>query len=121
MSVLVVGISHKTAPVSVLERVALDAEGAMKLVRDVSDIEHVTEAAAELGVSQPALSRALARFEAHRSEGHHHHMVCDACGVVIPFEDAELEKSIQRLARKVTFTVAEHDVVLHGSCAECSA
>ena len=28
MSVLVVGISHKTAPVSVLERVALDAEGA---------------------------------------------------------------------------------------------
>ena len=48
-------------------------------------------------------------------------MVCDACGAVIPFEDPELEKSIQRLARKVTFTVAEHDVVLHGSCAECSA
>ncbi len=44
MSVLVVGISHKTAPVSVLERVALDSDGAMKLVRHVSDIEHVTEA-----------------------------------------------------------------------------
>ncbi len=44
MSVLVVGISHKTAPVSVLERVALDGEGAAKLLRDVSDLEHVTEA-----------------------------------------------------------------------------
>ncbi len=44
MSVLVVGISHKTAPVSVLEYVALDAEGASKLLREVSDLEHVTEA-----------------------------------------------------------------------------
>jgi Fur family ferric uptake transcriptional regulator len=72
-------------------------------------------------VTRVEVGQGLARFEAHRSEGHHHHMVCDACGVVIPFEDDELERSIQRLAKKVTFTVAEHDVVLHGSCAECSA
>jgi Fur family ferric uptake transcriptional regulator len=72
-------------------------------------------------VTRVEVGQGLARFEAHRSEGHHHHMVCDACGVVIPFEDEELERSIQRLASKVTFTVAEHDVVLHGSCAECSA
>ena len=44
MSVLVVGISHKTAPLSVLERVALDAEGVHKLIREVTDSEHVTEA-----------------------------------------------------------------------------
>ncbi len=44
MSVLVVGVSHKTAPVSVLERVALDGDRAAKLLREVSDLEHVTEA-----------------------------------------------------------------------------
>ena len=44
VSVLVVGISHKTAPVSVLERVALDGERATKLLREVADLEHVTEA-----------------------------------------------------------------------------
>ncbi|WP_027862939.1 glutamyl-tRNA reductase [Marmoricola sp. URHB0036] len=44
MSVLVVGISHKTAPVSVLERVALDGDHATKLLREVADLEHVTEA-----------------------------------------------------------------------------
>ena len=44
MSVLVVGISHKTAPVSVLERVSLDAEATQKMVREVSELEHVTEA-----------------------------------------------------------------------------
>ncbi|HZJ05792.1 MAG TPA: hypothetical protein VFD59_10015, partial [Nocardioidaceae bacterium] len=43
VSVLVVGISHKTAPLPVLERVALDAEGVQKLIREISDSEHVTE------------------------------------------------------------------------------
>jgi glutamyl-tRNA reductase len=43
MSVLVVGISHKTAPVSTLERVALDPDSATKLLREVADLEHVTE------------------------------------------------------------------------------
>jgi glutamyl-tRNA reductase len=45
MSVLVVGISHNSAPVSLLERVALPADGSVqKLVHDVSHCEHVTEA-----------------------------------------------------------------------------
>jgi Fur family transcriptional regulator, ferric uptake regulator len=71
-------------------------------------------------VTRVEVGQGLARFEAAREEGHHHHMVCDACGTVIPFEDPELERSIQRLARRVTFTVAEHDVVLHGACADCA-
>lgn len=44
MSVLVVGVSHHSAPVTVLERLALDAEAAQKLVVDVVNAEHVTEA-----------------------------------------------------------------------------
>ncbi len=44
MSVLVVGISHKSAPVSVLERVALDQDGVSKLLGDVLACEHVSEA-----------------------------------------------------------------------------
>ncbi len=46
MSVLVVGVSHKTAPVSLLERLALDSDGVVKLIRDVVDCEHVLEATA---------------------------------------------------------------------------
>lgn len=44
MSVLVVGISHKSAPVSLLERLAIDAEGVGKLMGDVVACEHVSEA-----------------------------------------------------------------------------
>jgi len=45
MSVLVVGISHNSAPVSLLERVALDGDGVIKLLTDVMTCSHVTEAA----------------------------------------------------------------------------
>ncbi|WP_185994519.1 glutamyl-tRNA reductase [Nocardioides campestrisoli] len=44
MSVLVVGISHKSAPVAVLERLALDSHGIAQLVSDVVGCEHVSEA-----------------------------------------------------------------------------
>ena len=46
MSILVVGVSHKTAPVSVLERLVLGRDALAKLVHDVSSSEHVTEATA---------------------------------------------------------------------------
>jgi glutamyl-tRNA reductase len=44
MSILVVGISHKSAPVAVLERVALDRDGVNKLLGDVVACDHVSEA-----------------------------------------------------------------------------
>jgi glutamyl-tRNA reductase len=45
MSILVVGISHRTAPVEVLERIALDADDVVKLLIDVAGSEHVSECA----------------------------------------------------------------------------
>jgi len=44
VSVLVVGVSHKTAPVSVLERLTLGPGGADKLVHAVAGCDHVLEA-----------------------------------------------------------------------------
>ncbi len=44
MSVLVVGISHRSAPIPVLERVALDADGVHKTLAAVLDTPHVSEA-----------------------------------------------------------------------------
>jgi glutamyl-tRNA reductase len=43
MSVLVVGLSHHTAPVSVLERAALTGDALAKLLTDAVDSEHVSE------------------------------------------------------------------------------
>jgi Fur family ferric uptake transcriptional regulator len=70
-------------------------------------------------VTRVEVGQRLARFEPARPEGHHHHLVCDRCGTVIPFEDARLERSIRQLTDRMVFDVTEHDVVLHGACADC--
>jgi Fur family transcriptional regulator, ferric uptake regulator len=71
-------------------------------------------------VSRVEVGHGIARYEAARPGGHHHHhMVCDHCGDVQPFEDDELEQVVTKLSRRVAFDVAEHDIVLHGACANC--
>ncbi|MBG6086256.1 glutamyl-tRNA reductase [Actinomadura viridis] len=45
MSVLVVGLSHRSAPVAVLERTAVTGDGLAKLLNEVHDHAHVGEAA----------------------------------------------------------------------------
>ena len=64
----------------------------------------------------------VARYEAALPGGdHHHHLVCDSCGTVEPFEDQSLEEAIHGLSGKTEFTIAAHDVTLHGECPACRA
>jgi Fur family transcriptional regulator, ferric uptake regulator len=66
------------------------------------------------------LGDGVARFEpAHAGGDHHHHLVCDDCGKVEPFEDSSLETAIERVADGRGYTVAAHDVVLRGACEDC--
>lgn len=60
------------------------------------------------------------RYEpAHPSGEHHHHLICNRCGRVSAFEDAGLERSVQKMARRLTFRVEGHDVALRGTCTAC--
>ena len=62
----------------------------------------------------------VARYEAAMPGGdHHHHLVCESCGTVEPFEDEALEEAIHGLAGKTDFAIAAHDVTLHGECPSC--
>lgn len=64
MSVLVLGISHHSAPVALLERVALDADGAAKLTRDVADSPHVNEVVVLATCNRVELYLGVERFHA---------------------------------------------------------
>jgi Fur family transcriptional regulator, ferric uptake regulator len=55
------------------------------------------------------------------SEEHHHHLVCDCCGVVLPFSDPALERAISSISARVPLTVSEHEIVLRGQCRDCAA
>jgi Fur family ferric uptake transcriptional regulator len=72
-------------------------------------------------VQKIQIGQSMARYEPVRSgEGHHHHLVCDNCGTVMPFADDDLENAIKKLSRRVPMRVAEHEIVLHGACRDCS-
>jgi Fur family ferric uptake transcriptional regulator len=72
-------------------------------------------------VSRLEVGQGIARYEPIHPSGahHHHHMVCRRCGDVIPFEDDELERTLDRVAGRVTFAVAEHEITLRGDCGRC--
>ena len=53
-------------------------------------------------------------------EHHHHHLICDRCGLVTPFEDPGLERAIDSLADRLDYEVGGHEVVLRGSCPACA-
>ena len=60
------------------------------------------------------------RYEAIVPGGeHHHHVVCDSCGRISPFEDAGLERAIGQLAERIGHRVSGHDVLIHGECGRC--
>ena len=45
---------------------------------------------------------------------------CDNCDTVTAFTDPDLETAIKNLERRVPMRVAEHEIVLHGACDDCS-
>jgi Fur family transcriptional regulator, ferric uptake regulator len=73
-------------------------------------------------VARVETGQGMVRYErAHDAEGaHHHHLVCDNCGVVMPFADEALERAIDELSERVPLVVSEHEIVLHGACRDCS-
>jgi Fur family transcriptional regulator, ferric uptake regulator len=73
-------------------------------------------------VQKVQVGQAMARYEPIRGHAeHHHHLVCDSCGVVLPFTDPGLETAIKALSRRVPIDVTEHEIVLHGACHECAS
>jgi Fur family transcriptional regulator, ferric uptake regulator len=71
-------------------------------------------------VTRIDVGQGVARYEPLQPGGdHHHHLVCDRCGRIAPFEDPSLEQAIERVSRRLSFAVADHDVVLRGTCGDC--
>ena len=84
MSVLVVGISHKSAPVELLERLVLDPDATVKLIADVVAGEHVTEATAIVTCN---------RLEVYAEVDRFHGSVEDLSGLLV----ARAEQSTEAL------------------------
>lgn len=59
------------------------------------------------------------RYEPNISEEHHYHLVCNACGKIIEFEDDKIEALLKNTAQRYNFTLAHQRLELYGLCSEC--
>ena len=62
MSILVLSVSHKTAPIDLLAQVAMDAEASAKLAMQLTTSEHVDEAVVLSTCNRTELYAAVSRF-----------------------------------------------------------
>lgn len=58
--------------------------------------------------------------------GHHHHLICDSCGVVrdftlLPSLERSLDQAFDAIADNGGFESSHHVVDIHGRCADCCA
>jgi Fur family ferric uptake transcriptional regulator len=100
---------------------ALSARGKGRRVSRASVYRILDELEQVRLVQRVETGQAMVRYErvCEHAE-HHHHLVCDACGVVMPFSDPALERAISSLSERVPLAVSEHEIVLHGACENCA-
>jgi Fur family transcriptional regulator, ferric uptake regulator len=89
----------------------------------IASVYRTLEVLSERGfVQRLDVGSGRARFEPlHRGGEHHHHLVCDDCGKVEAFADERLERALRKIEGETGYSVAGHDVVLRGACADCAA
>ena len=87
----------------------------------MASVYRALEALEGLGLVQKTdLGNGVRMFEAVIPGGdHHHHLVCERCGKITPFEDERLERAIHDLADGRKHTATAHEVVIRGVCSRC--
>ncbi len=67
-----------------------------------------------------------AHFElAEELTEHHHHLICESCGLVLDFTlqpgvERSLDKAFDRLAESEGFTPSHHVIDVYGTCSRCA-
>lgn len=61
-----------------------------------------------------------ARYELTYNVNHHDHLVCTQCKRIIEFENLDIEKLQEKVAKAHRFTVYSHKLELYGLCSNCA-
>ena len=54
------------------------------------------------------------------SKGHHHHLICNECGIAVEIEAKQAEEWASKVAQDNGFTDVSHTIDIFGTCRKCS-
>lgn len=106
----------------------LSAEDVHNIVRQQSNdiglatVYRTLELLSELDILQKMdFGDGRSRYEMNETSTphHHHHLICLYCGKVIEFEDDLLDDLENKISKKSSFTIVDHQVKFYGYCREC--
>ena len=61
----------------------------------------------------------LARYESPIRRSHHDHLICRSCGLIVEFENDQIEDLQRRVAEQHGYVVTDHRLELFGICGAC--
>ncbi len=59
------------------------------------------------------------RYEPAIGREHHDHLICTGCGTIIEFENDQIERMQDAVAKRHGFKVSSHKMELYGLCKSC--
>ncbi len=59
------------------------------------------------------------RYESVSGQEHHDHLICTACGAILEFENPEIERLQDKVAKEHGFRIKSHRLDLYGLCGKC--
>lgn len=109
------GPSHFTAQ-DVFESVAVRSPEigfatVYRFLRTLSEHQYVTEI---------RMGGMPARYE-WAGKKHHDHLTCVNCAKIVEFENPEIERLQEKVAKQFGFALTDHVLELYGVCPECAA
>ena len=75
--------------------------------------------AGEAGCAQPRHFGTQTQYDNVSHKGHHDHLICTGCGKIIEFENCDIERLQEEVARRNGFTIQTHKLELYGLCSAC--
>ncbi len=58
---------------------------------------------------------------AHSRTRHYHHLICNSCGAIVPFESCNIESLYPVVSEETDFQISGHMLELFGLCGACRA
>jgi Fur family ferric uptake transcriptional regulator len=72
------------------------------------------------GLAQELALQGQTRFERDYKRKHHDHFICNSCGDIFEFSNAQIERTQDEIAAEIGFVIQGHRHQIYGLCRRCA-